>query len=80
MNYPARCCDELCCVVVAVVCFHRVAYPVALSPLYLQPPSDCAKMCVDGVLGAGVVNGVWMFLLLSIIMLQTLSAVLLYSL
>ena len=80
MNYRARCCDELCCVVLLLLLCVFIAYPVALSPLYLQPPSDGAKMCVDGVLGAEIVIGVWMLLLLSIIMLQILSAVLLYSL
>ena len=32
-------------VLVLLLCV-LIAYPVALVPLYLHPPSDCAKMCV----------------------------------
>ena len=78
MNDGACCCDKLCGVVVAVVCFDGVpcgAFPfVSAASVGL-----CEYVCGGGVGGRDGI-GSWMLVLLSIIMLHTLSAVLLYSL
>ena len=67
--------------VVLLVALHvRIEYPVALLPLYLEPPSDWPKMWMFGSVGGGVIvwwntSASW-----SMTMLHILSADLLYSL
>ena len=67
-------------VVLSVALLVRIEYPVALLPLYLQPPSDWPNMCMFASVGGGVcvwwnTSASW-----SMTVLHSLSADLLYSL
>ena len=67
-------------VVLFVALLVRIEYPVALLPLYLQPPSDWPNMWMFASVGGGVcvwwnTSASW-----SMTVLHSLSADLLYSL